>query len=70
MQHGVLSVSPPMLHSKVHTAFSEPPVTCSIVRDVHFEIPRVSCSEMVENIQKIISEYQQRIVEMPYVPKR
>jgi hypothetical protein len=25
---------------------------------------------MVEHIQQIISEYQQRIVEMPYVPKR
>ena len=72
MQHGVLSVSPPTLHPQLHTAFSKPPVTSSIVRGVQriCEIRRASYSEMVEHIQQIISEYQQRIVEMPYVLKR
>jgi hypothetical protein len=37
-------------------------VLCSIVYSVF--------SNMVENIQHIISEYQQRLVEMPYVPER
>jgi len=56
MQHGVLSVSPPTLHPEVHTAFSEPPVTCSIVRGAQCEICRASYNEMVENSQNISSE--------------
>jgi hypothetical protein len=56
MQHGVISVSPPSFHPEVHTAFSGPSVTCSIVRGVQYEIRRASYSEMVENIQNISSE--------------
>ena len=64
MQHGVPSLSPHTLHPQVHTAYSLPPVTCRILRGVQ------CYSEMVEHIQQIIAQYQQRIAEKPYVPIR